>query len=58
MAEIQDVQWGLRRLDNVVEIMACERLARREAAREGGAVICRRGASPWRLAGARAHTTP
>jgi hypothetical protein len=50
MTEPEHVLWGLRRPDDVVEIMASECLARREAAREGGALIYRLGASPWRLA--------
>ena len=48
-----DVQWGVLRSDRVVEILASERLARIEAAREGGQVVHRTTAglgAPWRRA--------
>lgn len=35
------IQWGMIRIDGVVELLASERIARREAAREGGTVVYR-----------------
>lgn len=50
MNERDDTQWGVLRSDRVVEILSCERLARTEAAREGGQVVCRNGHAPWHRA--------
>jgi hypothetical protein len=47
------LQWGVIRIDRVVELHASERIARREAAREGGTVVYRLRSAPhadWRIA--------
>ncbi|HVQ95944.1 MAG TPA: hypothetical protein VMU51_33275 [Mycobacteriales bacterium] len=50
MTDLPETQWALRRTDNVVEIMASEAAARREAARERATVLCRGLGASWRTA--------
>jgi hypothetical protein len=49
MTDLSETQWALHRTDNVVEIMASEAAARREAAREGATLLCRRRGTSWHI---------